>query len=457
VAGHWWSQRRWSVRTRVSLAATASGAVLMVACLIAFALITRAAETNTLHRHGLTALDRVVDEVKSGELPSPLPVTVPGYYLLQVVDSSGKVLAASIALRGAPSITQGSPISQKNPPLSRPTGSTLNLPGNGGKFYSVKVRMPSKWGQVDVYAVAPLPESDDDTLRNLLIGLIPALVLLLGAIVWWSVGRALRPVALIGDELAAISGQALSRRVTVPQTRDEIYRMAVAVNATLERLEGYFVRQRQFLDDASHEMRSPLAGLLTRLEVAVASPEDEDWPSVAAGALADAERLVRTTGEMLQLARLDAAGGTPPVLEPVELAAVAAEEAARPRRLPVHLDLRPVTVVGDRESLRRLLANLLDNASRHGDSQILLSVAATDGEAIVEVMDDGRGIAAEDRERVFERFVRLPESRARDKGGTGLGLAIAQEIAMAHQGSLKIEDSPQGWGARFVLRLKSTD
>jgi signal transduction histidine kinase len=457
VTGHWWSRRRWSVRTRVSLAATASGAILMVACLIAFDLITRAAEVNTLHRHGLTALDSVVTSVKSGELPSPLPVTVPGYYLLQVVDASDKVLAASIALRGAPPITQGSPTFQKNRPISRPTGSILNLPGNGGRFYSVKVRMPSKWGQVDVYAVAPIAETDDDTLRNLLLGLTLPLVLLLGAIVWWSVGRALRPVALIGDELSAISGQALSRRVTVPQTSDEIYRLALAVNATLERLEGSFIRQRQFLDDASHEVRNPLAGLLTRLEVAVAAPEDEDWPTVAAGALADAERLARTTGEMLQLARLDASGGTPPVLEPVELAAVAAEEAARPRRLPVHLDLRPVTVLGDRESLRRLLANLLDNAARHGDSQIMLSVAATDTEAVVEIMDDGAGIAAEDRERVFERFVRLPESRAKDKGGTGLGLAIAQEIAFAHQGSLKVEESPPDWGARFVLRLKSTD
>jgi signal transduction histidine kinase len=440
------------MRTRVSLAATASGAVLMVALLVAFNLIIHVSETKALHRHGLDALNNVVADVRSGRLPSPLPVTVSGYYLLQVVDTSGRVLAASIALRGSP------PLSTGGRPPGHPTGSVQTLPGNGGKFYSVKVRMSSRWGQVDVFAVAPIVAGNTDpTLRNLLIGLIPPLVLLLGAIVWWSVGRALLPVALIGDELAAINGQALSHRVTVPQTGDEIYRLAVAVNATLDRLEGFLTRQRQFISDASHELRSPLAGLMTRLEVAAAAPEEEDWPSVAAAALADAERLAKTAGEMLELARLDAAAGAPSELEPVDLAGVAAEEAGRTRRLPVHLDLMPATVLGDRESLRRVLANLLDNAARHGDSEIRMSVTVIDGEAVVEVMDDGAGIASEERERVFQRFVRLPDGRARDKSGTGLGLAIAREIAIAHQGSLRIEDSPPGWGARFVLRLTSTD
>jgi signal transduction histidine kinase len=452
VAGHWWSRGRWSVRTRVSLAATASGAVLMAAFLIAFNLITHAYTANTLHRHGLTALNHVVAEVRSGELSTPLPVTVSDFYLLQVVDSSRRVLASSNALRGIPAI---SPPTQ---PKLHPTGEISALPGVGGRFYTATVRIPSKWGLVDVIAIAPIAEDTTDAaLRTLLIGLIPPLILLLGAIVWWSVGRALRPVALIGNELAAINGQALSRRVTVPQTRDEIYRLAVAVNATLDRLEGFLTRLGQFISDASHELRSPLAGLMTRLEVAVSAPEDEDWPSVAAAALADAERLAKTAGEMLALARLDAAAGAPSELEPVDLARVAADEAARPRRLPVQVDLVPATVLGDRESLRRVLANLLDNAARHGASQIRLSVAVSDGEVVVEVMDDGDGIPVDERERVFQRFVRLSDSRARDKGGTGLGLAIAREIAIAHQGSLKIEDSPPGWGARFVLRLISTD
>jgi signal transduction histidine kinase len=453
VAGHWWSRSRWSVRTRISLVATATGTILMIGCLLAFSLITRASETDALHRNGLAALDAVVKEVKTGRLPTPLPVTVPGYYLLQVVNAYGTVLGSSMALRGFP------PISQEAPALSYPTGSVVTLPDNGGTFYSVKVRMPSVWGQVEVLVVAPVTEtsSADAAYRRLTLALIPPLILLLGVSVWWAVGRALRPVALIGDELAEINERALSHRVTVPQSGDEIARLALAVNATLERLERFVTRQRQFVSDASHELRNPLTGLLTRLEVAVSDPENEDWPTTAAGALADAERLSRTTTELLQLARLDAASAGPPQLLPVNLAEIAAEEAARPRRLPVRLDVRPVMVLGDRDSLRRVLANLLDNAARHGVSQINLSVTATDCEAAVEVMDDGAGIAPEERERVFQRFVRLPESRAKDKGGTGLGLAIAREIAVAHRGTLKVEDGPEGWGARFVLRLTSTD
>ncbi|MEO5874061.1 MAG: HAMP domain-containing sensor histidine kinase [Streptosporangiaceae bacterium] len=457
MAGHRWSRARLSVRTKVSLVATATGAVLMAGCMLGFNLIMHATANDSVHSQGLTALQSVVRQVEAGTLTKPLPISVPGYFMLQVVDTSNNVLAASPALVGVPPILQ---ISHEAPPTTRPTGSVVTLPGNGGDFYMIKVRTPSRWGPVDVFAVTPITDdaAAEAALRRLVIGLVPPLVLLLGLIIWWSVGRALRPVAVIGDELAAINGRALSQRVTVPASEDEISRLATAVNATLDRLELFVDRQRKFVSDASHELRSPLTGLLTRLDVAVADPEHEDWPSLAAGALADAERLSRIMTDLLRLARLDSSTGPPRKGRPVDLAEVAAEEAARPRRLPVDLELTPdVVVLGDRESLRRVIANLLDNAARHGASRIRLSVAWERDEAVVEVIDDGAGIDPADRRRIFQRFVRLSESRKRDKGGTGLGLAIAQEIAIAHRGTLRVEDSPDGWGARFVMRLKSTD
>lgn len=265
-------------------------------------------------------------------------------------------------------------------------------------------------------------------------------------------GRALRPVDAIRTELASVTASELDRRVPDPGGADEIAQLARTVNATLDRLERSDARQRQFTADASHELRNPLAAVRSRLEVALAA-DRPDRESVVA-ALAETDRLQRIAADLLLLARLD--GGPPPRTEPVDLALLAAEDVARrgAARVSLRLDARaPVPAAGDPPRLERALANLVDNALRHARSQVAVRAAEEDGWAVLEVTDDGPGIPDADRDRVFERFVRLDADRSRAGGGTGLGLAIAREIARAHGGDVRALPAPAG-GARLVLRIR---
>jgi signal transduction histidine kinase len=278
-----------------------------------------------------------------------------------------------------------------------------------------------------------------DTLRSVLLPGVPALLLLVAALTWLAVGRALAPVSAIRRELADITATDLHRRVPVPQARDEVKLLAETTNRTLDRLEQAVGRHRRFVADAAHELRSPLAVLRTRLEIAPSQP-------LATEALADVERIQRLTTDLLLLARLDA--GEPPEHVEVDLGQVAAEEAALARpRTDVRVDLRidaGIVVAGSAGGLRRLVANLVDNAVRHATSTVTVRLQERDREAVLEVEDDGPGIPADRQEAVFDRFARLDEARARDAGGSGLGLAIARDIAVHHGGSLAVAGGPPG-------------
>jgi signal transduction histidine kinase len=278
-----------------------------------------------------------------------------------------------------------------------------------------------------------------ETLRAVLLPGVPALLLLVAGLTWLVVGRALAPVSAIRRELADITATDLHRRVPVPRARDEVTLLAETTNRTLDRLEHAVGRHRRFVADAAHELRSPLAVLRTRLEVAPAQP-------LTAEALADVERIQRLTTDLLLLARLDA--GEPPEHAEVDLGQVAAEEATRARpRTDVRVALRigpGIVVRGSAEQLRRLVANLVDNAVRHAAGTVVVRLRQCDDEAVLEVEDDGPGIPAEHHNAVFDRFTRLDEARARDAGGSGLGLAIAREIAVHHGGALAVAGGPPG-------------
>jgi signal transduction histidine kinase len=216
-----------------------------------------------------------------------------------------------------------------------------------------------------------------------------------------------------------------------------------------------FEEQRRFASSTSHELRTPLAGLRARLEEAVLYPADVDPHETIREALAITDRLETIVDDLLVLARLRAGG--PAAYEPIDVGALVAKEAAAMAGgVPVHVDAgRDVNVLGNRIQLIRFIDNLLINARRHADKRVEVTVGRVEGSAVITVCDDGVGIAPQDRERVFERFVRLDEGRRREPGGTGLGLAISRDIAHAHNGTLTIEDS--SCGARFVLRLPLTD
>jgi signal transduction histidine kinase len=195
-----------------------------------------------------------------------------------------------------------------------------------------------------------------------------------------------------------------------------------------------------------------LASLRTGLEVALVHPDRADWPAVAERSLQDVDRLQRITTDLLHLAVQD----RPLPTEVVDLTDVVVEQVHEQGmvglpKVDVELDAHPALVRGDAIDLERLLTNLIDNAIRHCVAGVLLKVHAREAEVVVEVLDDGPGIPVGDRERVFERFVRLDDARARDAGGSGLGLTLARDIAVRHGGTLTVEDSEVG--ARFVLRL----
>jgi len=237
-----------------------------------------------------------------------------------------------------------------------------------------------------------------------------------------------------------------------------VHDLAVTLNDMLARLDAAQQRQRNLVSDTAHELRSPIASIRTQLEVALDHPEQQDWAETAGDVLADTLRLARLAENLLVLARLDDRGTRPPPSRrPVDLSVLVAEEAERSAgaRVPVTTSTaRGCVVTGDMDGLRRLLRNLIDNSLRYAKSGVSVTTRRDGDHVVLTVSDDGPGIPAKDRERAFDRFVRLDAARSRDErepGGSGLGLAIVRATALAHDGSARLEDASPG--LRAVIRL----
>ncbi|MFD7831541.1 sensor histidine kinase [Kitasatospora sp. NPDC059803] len=302
-------------------------------------------------------------------------------------------------------------------------------------------------------------QAEDRITGILLRYVLPGATLFTALIAWLVTGLALRPVESIRRGMARIGAGAFHERVPVPPSRDAIARLAETTNTTLGRLEHAIDEQRRLVSDASHELRSPLAALRNSLEVPLAHPAGVEWPQVVRDALTDTERLQLLTDDLLLLAAVEEPTG-PPGGEPVDLADLVGEQVAErahpstggPAFLAVSLE--PAPVPGSELRLGRLVRNLLDNAARHADTAVAVSVTVEDGHAVLTVTDDGPGIPPKDRERVFDRFVRLDDARSRDAGGAGLGLALVRSIARGVDGTAAFTDPPPpGPGARAVVRL----
>jgi signal transduction histidine kinase len=280
---------------------------------------------------------------------------------------------------------------------------------------------------------------------------IPALLLVVGVLTWYLVGRVLSPVEAIRREVDAISTTELHRRVPDPPGRDEIARLAGTMNAMLARLEAGRLRERRLLSDASHELRSPISSIRQHAEVARGHPELSSVPELAGIVLKEDERLQRIVDDLLLLSSLDE-GSLRLRSEPVDLDDVVFEEAKRLRsstRLRVDTDaVSGGRVIGDRAKLDRLVRNLTENAARHAEGVVAISLREIRGEVVLTVEDDGPGVPEADRDRIFERFVRLDDARDRDSGGSGLGLSIVHDLAVAHGATVRVSDGAPG-GARF--------
>lgn len=440
-------RRTWSIRVRMTVIA---GTVTAVICAIVTTLIlveARGSETDSTRGEATAAALRLSYTLRRGSVPRRID-GIPGV-MLQVMDERRKVIA------GTPG----------RAPARRPLAAFV--PSETRVYSSKKVCSPVRrhrclWvigfrvfkpgGDWLIYAAVPIVPWYVSPGLIMFLASVSLLVILLGCLrAWATVDQTLAPVESIRAELAEITAHRSGRRVTVPESRDEIRRLAEAANATLDRLDGALERQRSFTSDASHDLRSPIAAARAQIEEALLFPDDVDWPRTARSVLQSLERLQAIVTDLLQLARLDAAAWQE--VETIDLGALVTIEVARSdrtKRIVPHLQ-EGVTVRGDRLRLVRLLTNLLDNAERHAESRVDITVSREDDTAVLEVVDDGAGVPERDRDLVFQRFARLADSKARDPGGTGLGLPIAREIAQLHGGSLTIEDSERG--ARFVLRI----
>lgn len=447
---------RRSVQWRLTFIATAIVGLIITVGVLALFQVMHSMALRDLEERGAMAVQRMAQDIERSGMAGAVRTQVPPFYLLQVVDAQGRVIAAGRDLEGRP------PMDDLRPERSGQVAYRITeVPGQESPVFLAAQRLDAPDGVRYLLAAGPIQDMEKaaQTFGIFVSVMIPVVLVLVWWIVWASVGHALAPFALMRRELSQITGGAMNRRVTVPDTDDEVAELAKAINVTLDRLQKFVEAQRRFVADVSHELRSPLTALRTQLEVALVHPEDEDWPAVARAALDDADRLQKVVADVLTIAKLEA--GIRAEREPVDLGALARAEATdRPRRVPVHVQVRdvarPLIINGSRTQLVRVLTNLLDNAERHAESEIRLNVYRDGDEAVLEVADDGEGIPPEDRERVFQRFQRLPEGRRRDTQGSGLGLAISRDIAVAHGGSLVADESEQG-GALLILRLPLRD
>ena len=442
-----------SVRVRTTLVATAAvGLALALAAWALVVILQRSLIGGVQNSLELRSAD-ISSLASSGNLGTPPALPGRPAALLQLIDASGRVLAASSALQGRPAI------GPFRAPGSPTTAWSERLTSDDEMYRIVGKSAATPMGPVTIYAAASLESVSDSVTRvkgALTFGL-PLLLVIVAATCWWIVGRALAPVEAIRSQVSEIGSGGLDRRVPEPSGRDEIGRLAQTMNEMLDRLEAASKRQRRFVANASHELRSPLASLRTQLEVQRTYPESAgQGPEAMSSQLAEVGRMERLVTDLLSLARADE-GKLATRRKPVALHHVVIEQiqgSLPPGQVLVDTSgIRPATLLGDREELARAVRNLLENGARHARSRISVGLHSKDGQIELTIADDGPGIPAEARERVFERFTRLDEGRTRDGGGAGLGLAIVQEIVAAHGGVIRVEGGESG--ARFVISLPS--
>ncbi|GAA1288581.1 HAMP domain-containing sensor histidine kinase [Pseudonocardia aurantiaca] len=317
--------------------------------------------------------------------------------------------------------------------------------------------------QLRLVASGGAVSSAQQLLRRTLLGLSIAALVVAGLVTLLTTRFALAPLDAMTGLARSITRGDRGRRLAPSRTDTELGRTAAAFDAMLDELEGAEAtarmseaRTRQFVADAAHELRTPLAGVQAVAEAAIAPGlPTEERERLHLLLLRESRRAGRLVDDLLVLARLDA--GLDLRREPVDVLDLAESEAERVRLLApdrtIEVGGDHVTVVGDPARLGQVLANLLDNARRHAgtDGRIGVSVTAN-GWVTVLVTDSGPGVPPADRERIFDRLVRLDDARSGD-GGAGLGLAIARGIARAHGGDLRCVDPPSGMGAAFAFVL----
>ena len=440
------------IRIRAAaIAATSVAAILLFGALLL---------STVLHNHLLSNFDTTLHTqaadranlIARGASPADLTATLLNESLIWIGTDTGLTLAAAGTLEtsGAPAGTNTGFSTVK---LAHVEDGESEHELESVRVVTVAAQNPD--GDTVLLSVgAELEAVDEPTsnMRFLLLISTPALVALVGMLVWLTASRALRPVKAISTTASSIRGDKRGVRVPIPGTGDEIDHLATTVNHMLDRLEAHHARQQQFIGNASHELKSPVANLQVDLEtVHIADPE---WPETRDRLVEQTGRLTAVIEDLLVLASQDE--DAQPEINTVDLddiVQIETADAARSTGLNVDMwDVEPIRIQGDRDLLRRVMRNVLANAVRHAETTVNVGMHKVDDTIKITVGDDGDGIPEDQRESVFERFTRLDEGRAREEGGTGLGLAIVKDAMERHGGSVTIGDSDLG-GALITLSL----
>jgi signal transduction histidine kinase len=450
----WWARQ--SLRARLTLLATALFTIAVVTGVVLVLVLQRKALVHVLDASARKTGVDIAQQIKNGKQSTTVVPTTGGVLEVQVVDAGNHVVAAS------PGADRFVPVLDRAKVVKVRAGETLDIES---PFSDARLRvLGTTAGPSTVLVVTDLKQIDDSLRllsRAALIG-GPLAVLLMGVATYIVVALTLRSVGALRHGAAEITAAGLAdQRLPEPDADDEIRRLAVTLNAMLDRIDTATKRQRTFVGDAAHELRSPLASLRVQLEVAQRLGPAEDLPTLVDEVLVDVERIDRLVEDLLTLARQDEAGATVRRAEPVAFDKLISTVAAGylHARVPVTTTkMTPAVVRGDADGLRRVAINLIDNAVRHARSEVWVEVdtGTLAGRATVtlRVTDDGPGIPAAERERVFDRFYRLAASRARESGGTGLGLSIVRDLVRAHGGTVRLTDRPDdGTGLQVTVIL----
>jgi signal transduction histidine kinase len=470
LPGRYWARQ--SLRARLTLLATALFALAVGTGAVLVIVLQRYALTRVLDSAALDTANNIATQVRTGNVPNPI---VPNARVVAV-----QVLAPDNTVRSS-SAGADFATPELNPQQQAEvrTGRRFDItsPTTGQRVRALGVRA-GEYTVVVLTDVAPIEDSVRVLTRAALIG-GPIAVLLFGISTYFVVALTLRSVAALRHGAADIASAGLAgQRLPVPNAHDEIYRLAVTLNEMLDRIETATSRQRTFVGDAAHELRSPLASLRIQLEVAQRMGPDADWNGLIDDVLVDVGRLDRLVADLLSLARLDEMGTAVTKRDPVDLAGLL--DALLPNyahaRVPVvragSAETNRFVVIGDRDRLRRVVVNLVDNAVRYARTHVAvgleltsLSPAERDGRdrnassvaVLLTVTDDGPGLPEAERERVFDRFYRAEFSRSRESGGTGLGLPIVRDLVRAHHGTVVLRARPDGAdGLQAAVTLPST-
>lgn len=449
---------RWGVRKRATATAVlVVAAALLVGGLVLLLLLQTSlmAATETAARQQSAVVIAQISGEDIDEAAKFIGTTARHGQYVQILNPSGAVLAASVPAAKSDPLTSLRPAAGQT---IRQDVSGLGSLDEDDDFLIVAsgVSVGGRLYTVIVAATVKVQAETVSTVAWFILGATPLLMAVVGVSVWVLVGRSLRQVERIRGQVAGISARRLDERVDVPHTSDEIQALAETMNVMLGRLQASDLEQRRFVSDASHELRSPLATLSAGVEIAAADPSGATWQEMKTILGGETARMRYLVEDLLTLAKTND-GGLRLETTDVDLDDILNEEVRRLRSTStrhIEVSLEPARVTGDPRRLGQVVRNVLDNADRHAVSRIGIRLQGSDDGALVTVDNDGPPVPGPDRQRIFERFVRLDQSRSRESGGSGLGLAIAAAIMSAHHGWIRTGDAPDG-GCRFELGFPS--